>query len=75
MDKIILANASETERERQIAALDRLYLMLQKIGFDSEDIEVAMSTTKASKLTDLLDWVCSVPSIVSFFEISTNDAH
>ncbi|KAI9285596.1 P-loop containing nucleoside triphosphate hydrolase protein [Umbelopsis sp. AD052] len=58
MDKIVLANASETERERQISALDRLYLMLQKIGFDSEDIEIAMSTTKASKLTDLLDWLC-----------------
>ncbi|KAI8582556.1 hypothetical protein K450DRAFT_227732 [Umbelopsis ramanniana AG] len=58
MDKIVLANASEIERERQISALDRLYLMLQKIGFDSEDIEIAMSTTKASKLTDLLDWLC-----------------
>lgn len=75
MDKIVLANASESERERHIAALDRLYLMLQKIGFDSEDIEVAMSTTKASKLTDLLDWVCSVAPIISFLVVSTNEAH
>lgn len=57
VEKITLSSSSESERERQIAALDRIYLMLEKIGFEAEDIECAMSTTKASQLTDLLDWV------------------
>jgi len=58
VEKITLSSSSESERERQIAALDRIYLMLEKIGFEAEDIECAMSTTKASQLTDLLDWLC-----------------
>lgn len=60
MEKINIGSESETERERQIASLDRIYIMLQRIGFDSQDIESAMSTTKASQLTDLLDWVSNI---------------
>lgn len=56
---------NETEKERLIATLDRIYLMLQKIGFHSEDIERAMLTTKSSRLTDLLDWVCIFKSSIN----------
>ncbi|RUS20936.1 hypothetical protein BC938DRAFT_475485, partial [Jimgerdemannia flammicorona] len=49
---------SRVARERLLARLDVVYLTLERLEFEAEDVQEAMRGTLAMEVEDVLDWLC-----------------